>query len=443
MANSPGFTWSISMGSACWRRVRDDRRGVVAVMTAASMVPLLISVGVGIDMSRLAMAKAALQAATDEAALAGAASYQAAGQSATAQGVATSYFNRATGLQGALLGNPSASVNAAPGKYSASIQSNNVTVTATATMSTTFLNLASITSLKVTATATAGNPWVQPVISSGFLGSSAGDWNSVYMYAVPLLPTGQPIWNYIPKQNQLYEIASNCSAAFSSSWKTGAQCNAWPGAVVPANQTFPPVTANQPLAFVLFNQTWGQSPHNSGQNANQYGSVSGDMRLIATAAVALGAGPAALDDPSSNLYTSPDYYTGLVFGITSPPNSTRPPDAPSHYSDVNNSPTPNCSLLVQVIDPANPPSLPPLPNGSCYSLSNTAAGLQYANLSCAQMAGRTFVYWFNDMGGNSDDKDYNDLWFSVRCVPSPSSPNSGYLYTAAKSVPNVTVALIQ
>ncbi len=445
-----GARWSAS--------ARMGRRGTVAVMTAAGLVPLLIAIGVGVDMGRLAMAKSALQAAADQAALAGATVYQTSAASGTAQTVATAYFNKAVALQSAMLASPTVATAAAPGNFSASVLSNNVTVTATATLQMSFLGLAKITSLTVTATATAANPWInqtgttwmQPVISSGFLGSSAGDWNSVWMYAVPM-QNGSPNFGSYPPISQFYEIASNCSAATSSAWQSNAQCNAWHGAVVPSSQTFPAIQANQPLAFVMFNMTAGQSPASSGGYTNQYGSKSGDMRLFPTAMPYFGAGPAALNDtpnaytpqPSSGPATNgPDYWIGVMFGYGAP-NSTSRVDATSHYSDVNNSSTPNCSLLIQVVDPAHPPTLPPLPSGSCYSLSDSRAGLQYANLTCAQMAGRTFIYWWNDMGGNPDDKDYNDMWFEVSCVPSPNNTNNGYLYSGNAPPPNLSTALIK
>lgn len=409
-------------------------------MTAAGLIPFMISIGVAVDMSRLGMAKAVLQAAADEAALAGASAYQTSGQVVTAQTVATSYFNRAIGLQAALVVAPSVTVTAAPGQFQANVPSNNVTVTATARLQTTFLSFAKIDAVNLRASATAANPWgsqvMQPVISSGFLGSSAGDWNSVWMYAVPLV-VGVPNFNLYPPFNQFYEIASNCSAATNSNWQPTSQCNGWQGAVVPSTQAFPPVAANQPLAFVMFNMTSGEFPHGQGYSSNQYGSANGDMRLQVTAALALGFGPAALDDTAR-------VWIDLFFnGLLGSPNLTRGTDAITHYSDVNLSSTPNCGLIIQVVDPAHPPTLPPLPSGYCYSLSDQRAGLQYANLSCAQMNGRTFIYWWNDMGGNPDDKDYNDMWFSIRCVPTPSNTNGGYLYSGPAPAANLSTALIQ
>ena len=55
--------------------VINDRRGSIAVIVAVSFIPLTIAAGVAVDMSRMADARSALQRATDNAALSGAAAY--------------------------------------------------------------------------------------------------------------------------------------------------------------------------------------------------------------------------------------------------------------------------------------------------------------------------------------------------------------------------------
>lgn len=257
------------------------------------------------------------------------------------------------------------------------------------------------------------------------------------MYAVPMV-NGTPDFSQHPPFSQFYEIASNCSAATNTTWSTSSKCNGWQGAVVPANQTFPPVAANQPLAFVMFNMTGGVAPYTS----NQYGSVTGNMRMQLTALLTFNWSPSAANDQSNPTGQTTDWWVNQFFG-SQPPNGSRPPNAATHYSDVNNSATPDCSLMVSVIDPANPPKTPPGGAGSCFSLTNPVAGLQYANLTCAQISGRTFVYWFNDMGGGTDDKDYNDMYFSLTCVPPPASVNGGNLYSGTKPLNNITVSLVK
>lgn len=57
------------------RSARHGRRGSIAILTAVSFLPLSIAAGVAVDMSRMADARSALQRATDNAALSGAAAY--------------------------------------------------------------------------------------------------------------------------------------------------------------------------------------------------------------------------------------------------------------------------------------------------------------------------------------------------------------------------------
>lgn len=59
----------------CRRDTRRGRRGSIAIIVAVSFLPLAIAGGVAIDMSRMADARSALQRATDNAALSGAAAY--------------------------------------------------------------------------------------------------------------------------------------------------------------------------------------------------------------------------------------------------------------------------------------------------------------------------------------------------------------------------------
>ena len=58
-----------------YRGTRNDRRGSIAILAAVSFIPLTIAAGVAVDMSRMADARSALQRATDNAALSGAAAY--------------------------------------------------------------------------------------------------------------------------------------------------------------------------------------------------------------------------------------------------------------------------------------------------------------------------------------------------------------------------------
>ena len=73
-------TVSMWLSHLRWRRrfdayARHSRRGSIAIITAVSFIPLTIAAGVAVDMSRMADVRSALQRATDNAALSGAAAY--------------------------------------------------------------------------------------------------------------------------------------------------------------------------------------------------------------------------------------------------------------------------------------------------------------------------------------------------------------------------------
>ncbi len=88
----------------------------------------------------------------------------------------------------------------------------------------------------------------------------------------------------------------------------------------------------------------------------------------------------------------------------------------SHLPDPNGAAYPavtqNCSLQVFVAPTGKSPTAPP--QGSCFTTPFSDAAP-----SCAELgAGQTAWFDWNDMGGNPDDKDYNDAAFSFSCSAS-------------------------
>ena len=55
---------------SCWRRMREERSGAVALIFALALIPIFLALGVALDYSRATSAKSALQNASDAAALA-------------------------------------------------------------------------------------------------------------------------------------------------------------------------------------------------------------------------------------------------------------------------------------------------------------------------------------------------------------------------------------
>lgn len=99
-------------------------------------------------------------------------------------------------------------------------------------------------------------------------------------------------------------------------------------------------------------------------------------------------------------------------------------------------------MLAQLVDPNNLPTASPSV-GRCFAVSDPASGSHYAEFSKAQMVGRTFMYWFNDMSGAVDDGDYNALTSDICCLPGTASPDGGTVTNSNLPTGNITVALVQ
>ena len=131
------------------------RRGSVRIVAGVSIVPLRASAGAaGLDMARLSLPRSALQAAVDEAALAGAAAYQSDTQSGTGTTAAMTRFNRDIAAIGGLVTINSVTATPSVGKNAQGYPSFNVSVSVTATMN---YSLMTVMNLK-TATVTASQP---------------------------------------------------------------------------------------------------------------------------------------------------------------------------------------------------------------------------------------------------------------------------------------------
>lgn len=421
------------------RRLWGDRRGNVAIIMAATAIPVVIAVGAGVDLSRMARTKATLQNAADAAALAGATLYTSAGQSTVAQTNAQSYFDKYA--LGGDIATSSRTVTPAQSNSTSSSStssSRSVTVSATATLPTTFGGLVGLGTMTVNATAVAGTvtttpaptttitPLPQtPVVQLGTGGgspsqllspspskSTAADWNSVYIYGVPKGSNGQYDYTSFPPLAQFYEIGSNCSGAVDSQWTSNSACNGQFGTTVKSIPSFT-LPADQPIALMFVNMNNGMFPSGGagGYGPNQYGSKPGYFQVMTTATMALGQSPSQITDNSVNVIKG---LTGYQLSQT-----------PTHYSDVNNSTLSNCAVqIVLVTDVKNPPTQPPYP-GVCLSATDGRSGYKYANLSCSQIAGRTFMYWWNDMGASRDDFDYKNLYFTLTCSNTTTNPDGG------------------
>jgi Flp pilus assembly protein TadG len=130
-------------------RFRRNEGGTMALFVALAAIPIIFSVGAGVDYSTANMAKTKLQAVADAAALSAVDHTEITDTSTNAQTVATNVFNaEATNLKNVTLGNVSVTVtDSATGRTSV--------VSYTATKTNTFMGLLGITNTAISGTATA------------------------------------------------------------------------------------------------------------------------------------------------------------------------------------------------------------------------------------------------------------------------------------------------
>ncbi|WP_267360907.1 MULTISPECIES: pilus assembly protein TadG-related protein [unclassified Methylobacterium] len=81
--------------------------------------------------------------------------------------------------------------------------------------------------------------------------------------------------------------------------------------------------------------------------------------------------------------------------------------------------TQNCSLQTVVSGSSST-----VKSGSCFSSLPS-----YATINCSQARGKTITYYWNDMGGLVDDKDYNDAVMTISCPGTAGSTQSNVILT--------------
>jgi hypothetical protein len=318
------------------------------------------------------MLKASLQTVADGAALAGASVLNQSVSSSNAVTVATDYFTKgATPLAStAQVGSPSVTV---PSPIE-------VQVTATATLKLTLMGLVS-GPMQVSVLAAAEGPgYVLTVTKTGGFSSSAADSNSIYYYtvnssgAVPA-STSQATLMFTndPNVDPNY-VADNAS---------------------PKNIL---VGANDKVGFGMLNITGGLSSYSN----NAYGGGQGSVHPFYS----------SINVPSADAYSSEGtFYTGKTttnsHGATtctkSPITTTTTSWVATETSSCNAHPcvTPSGSTMLNN-------NL--LINGAC---STPSTAIQ----TCLQLYNNPVQYSWNDMGGSTDDFDYNDAVYTVSCQP--------------------------
>lgn len=255
----------------------------------------------------------------------------------------------------------------------------NVTAKAAGTIPTTFMKVAGYQTLVVGATAIAG-PAAQPATpntTNGKTTSSASDWDTAYNYAVPLDAAGKPIWCRPPDKSKMVRVANNCNATDTSYDPANSMCNTYVAASATTLTKLSNVLPNQPIGMLLMNMKGGILSKN---DKNAYGSKPGNIAILSSSALAFGYSPSYYADSASSAPIAQNIL----------PNQTLP--TPTNNTTYRSSVTNNCALQIQHVDPTVNYPAPPV-SGSCFSLNDQTSGVQFANLICNQMAGRTFIYW--------------------------------------------------
>jgi Flp pilus assembly protein TadG len=339
------------------RRLGADQRGVTAVTFGLLLVPILVSVGAGVDLTRDTTFRTALQSAADSAAIAGAAAYVDASSASKAVSVATAYIQQAEAGLPANNGVTFSVTTKVLTNTSGQTTGYTVSVSASGSVATTLMSVA-MSSMPNSVSATALDPMVTINATLGNWKSSAWDANTIYWYIVP--SNGS-----LPKTSDLHALFTNTSKPPTS---------------------LPPIslTAGQTIGFALKNVTGGLHPY------------------------------------GSNGYGSPQGHANWLYSQLSPPSLSAYP------TEAN-----NCALQVVAATASDP--TPTETPGSCSP--KTPA---FGTVSCNEAAGQTIFYFWNDMGGGTDDYDYNDAQYSLTC----SGSSSGSLL-ASNGSNATTVVLIR
>lgn len=305
-----------------WRRLLADESGAIALSYALLFVPLIVSIGCAVDYARMVQYRSALQAAVDEAALAGAAAFTDPSEQSRAIGVATTYFNQAILPTSLSLTAPTVTANA-NGTTNGGATAHTVTVSATATVATTIMSMFTPWGT-IGASATAGDPVVTTNMVVNHINWWACDGNTVYLYQVPKNRSGAG-YDYasVPAfsvangatQGNYYEIGTSYSAAS-------------PLGSLPPGQTMPSFSANQPVGVMLRNDTDGNAGIGCAapvRGANSYGAPDGASQYFYSSLM--------LDNESPSQHTNYRYTTdvtrdanGKITQVTSyiPPNPLHP-----------------------------------------------------------------------------------------------------------------------
>jgi hypothetical protein len=352
------------------RRLLADRRGNVMVMFVGMSIGMVLMVGAGVDYTRAMQFKSQLQSLADASVLAGAAVYVSSSPDTGPNGVAMaqSYWNAGVSR---LPPNSGVGTPTFTSSFDSSGYYIHVSVP-TSTIKTTFLSLIT-QSIGVVVAATAKDPIVTATINLNGWTSDAGDGNSIYWYKVPQ-DDSIPAFTQANIDNGTYNLIFSNVVTTPPSLSSS-------------------IAAAQQIGFAFVNQIALhadiQNPGSPWNYCNQYGACS----------------------------TSTSNPTHIFYSQLNNPNAATTTQAPngSGYTDASKYNHPsntinNCSLQAATYSGTAPTN--PATTGSCASGTTLNA---LFSPSCSSLNGQNVHYSWNDMGGGTDDLDYNDGQYNFSC----------------------------
>jgi Flp pilus assembly protein TadG len=369
-----GVTRALRRGGTPLKRLAGSRRGAIGVAMALLVVPALMVIGAAVDYARLEQFKTQLQATVDSAALSGAAAYVDSTQNSTAITVAQNYVSSNITMLPPHIGAVTSSVTAAQITTGVN-QGYSVTVNATATIGTTFMRMLTPT-LTVSASAMAVNPVVQITMSAGNFKSDAGDGNTLWYWLIsPNSPNAVPD---VTKFTSVQKLASNLTSNNTSITFTA--------------------TATQKIGIALQNVTGERSDY----GCTQYQTAPTTREKV----------NGKYEEVAGSCEGSTQWFFSNIF----PPSDTT-------YNvstiDTGYQPEPNnCSLQTALTTQAPTVLTPPI-SGQCFTALPTNS-----SPSCSALNGQYLTFYWNDMGGNPDDYDYNDAEITINCSGISGSGNT-------------------
>jgi len=409
--------------SPLWTGFRRNRRGNILILTALMSTVLVYSVGVAVDYMRAVHVRTIMQANTDAAALAGASAYFDSDQRSAAEAVASNYLTNAqmpselqsyapitapSYCQTSGKVTPCGNVVAAGDQMTVSIQTD---------IQTTFLALIQPT-MRITVTSVALNPFVTANVDFENWHSSAWDANYIYWYVIndkTTIPYFDASTMFNGSTLKTSTTVGDTTFNLGCTDVTSQLPSALTTPTVAHNcDSTAQLTSTARVGFLLYNVTggsvgtYGSNQYGGGplsthtfysqasdpQVTSSPGNPNGDYNTTKT--VTNADGSKTITHYDNGGYSSGYGGQGAHSGVVCPISCSTPQ---------------NCSLQVvtttaaEITSQTVPASVQ---TDHCYGTTQSP----YVNQSCSQLGSQAVFYSWNDLGGSTDDYDYNDAQYA-------------------------------